>query len=115
MYNLGEAFAVETHVRDLLAAGVTPASIAVVSPYAAQVALLKNALSELEVEVATVDGWLPTSSTCARQMQLPAYTSSCTLRSQLLGAQVEPEARRCLRRRCPTRRSRRSRGVPQTR
>lgn len=57
LYNLGEAFAVETHVRDLLAAGVTPASIAVVSPYAAQVALLKNALSELEVEVATVDGW----------------------------------------------------------
>ena len=26
-------------------------------------------------KVATVDGWLPTSSTCARQMQLPAYSS----------------------------------------
>ena len=57
LLNLGEAYACEKHVRTLLAAGVAPRKIAVVSPYAAQVALLRTALSELEVEVATVDGW----------------------------------------------------------
>ena len=41
--------------------------------------------------VATVDGWLPTSSTCARQLQLPAYTSSAKLREQLLGALKQME------------------------
>ena len=41
--------------------------------------------------VATVDGWLPTSSTCARQMQLPAYSSEAKLREQLLGALKQME------------------------
>ena len=41
--------------------------------------------------VATVDGWLPTSSTCARQLQLPAYTSALKLREQLLGALKQME------------------------
>ena len=42
--------------------------------------------------VATVDGWRPTSSTCARQMQLPAYTSEEILEKQMLDALKEMEA-----------------------
>jgi len=64
--NPTEAEAVLSHARELLAAGVEPAAIAVVSAYAAQVALLATLFErsaaegepELrEVEVATIDAY----------------------------------------------------------
>jgi superfamily I DNA and/or RNA helicase len=66
IYNAAEAAAVVSHVRTLLRAGVAPSSVAVLSPYTAQVALLKRALLEAaesanqplaSIEVATVDSF----------------------------------------------------------
>lgn len=62
-FNEGEAEVVAAHVVGLLAAGVPPSSIAVLSPYLAQVQLLQERLEELlgavsgQVEVASVDGF----------------------------------------------------------
>lgn len=55
--NLGEAKVVERHVRGLLASGVAPAEIAVITPYAAQVRYLRQKLGETCVEIDTVDGF----------------------------------------------------------
>jgi ATP-dependent RNA/DNA helicase IGHMBP2 len=55
--NPGEAKVVERYVRGMLAAGVAPAEIAVITPYAAQVRLLRQKLGETCVEIDTVDGF----------------------------------------------------------
>ncbi|KAF9615710.1 hypothetical protein IFM89_026125 [Coptis chinensis] len=60
-YNEGEADIVVQHVFSLVCSGVSPAAIAVQSPYVAQVQLLRERLDDLPeavgVEVATVDSF----------------------------------------------------------
>ncbi|KAG6714484.1 hypothetical protein I3842_05G204600 [Carya illinoinensis] len=60
-YNEGEADIVVQHVFSLVYSGVSPAAIAVQSPYVAQVQLLRDRLDELPeaagVEVATIDSF----------------------------------------------------------
>ncbi|XP_075648492.1 DNA polymerase alpha-associated DNA helicase A [Castanea sativa] len=60
-YNEGEADIVVQHVFYLIYAGVSPAAIAVQSPYVAQVKLLRDRLDELPgaagIEVATIDSF----------------------------------------------------------
>ncbi|KAG9132267.1 hypothetical protein Leryth_026296 [Lithospermum erythrorhizon] len=60
-YNEGEADIVVQHVFSLIYAGVSPAAIAVQSPYVAQVQLLRDRLDEFSdavgVEVATIDSF----------------------------------------------------------
>ncbi|CAH1446555.1 unnamed protein product [Lactuca virosa] len=60
-YNEGEADIVVQHVLSLIYAGVSPAAIAVQSPYVAQVQLLRDSLDEIPlangVEVATIDSF----------------------------------------------------------
>ncbi|KAK9994956.1 hypothetical protein SO802_024659 [Lithocarpus litseifolius] len=60
-YNEGEADIVVQHVFSLIYAGVSPAAIAVQSPYVAQVKLLRDRLDELPgaagIEVATIDSF----------------------------------------------------------
>ncbi|CAM6100030.1 unnamed protein product [Calypogeia fissa] len=60
-YNEGEADIVVEHVRVLLAAGVAAESIAVQSPYVAQVQLLRDRVDEIpgaqKVQVASVDSF----------------------------------------------------------
>lgn len=55
--NEGEAKVVAAHVRSLVEAGVQPQQIAVITPYSAQVRLLRDRLSGFEgLEIGTVDG-----------------------------------------------------------
>ncbi|XP_057969946.1 uncharacterized protein LOC131159229 isoform X2 [Malania oleifera] len=60
-YNKGEADIVVQHVISLIYAGVNPTTIAVQSPYVAQVQLLRDRLDELPeaegIEVATIDSF----------------------------------------------------------
>ncbi|VAI16660.1 unnamed protein product [Triticum turgidum subsp. durum] len=60
-YNSGEADIVAQHVINLVLCGVSPTSIAVQSPYIAQVQLLRDRLEEypeaLGVEVSTIDSF----------------------------------------------------------
>lgn len=60
-YNEGEADIVVQHVLSLIYAGVSPAAIAVQSPYVAQVQLLRDSLDEIPlangVEIATIDSF----------------------------------------------------------
>lgn len=55
--NPGEADYVARLVGDLLAAGVRASDIAVISPYAAQVRLLRSLLPDANLEIDTVDGF----------------------------------------------------------
>lgn len=55
--NEGEAGLVVARARELLAAGLAPAELAVITPYSAQAALLRERIPELEVEVDTVDAF----------------------------------------------------------
>lgn len=55
--NPGEAELVATRARALLAAGLSPDSLAVITPYRGQVALLQSALEGTGVEVDTVDAF----------------------------------------------------------
>lgn len=55
--NLQEAELVVRKVHELLDAGVAPAEIAVITPYAAQVRLLRELLSDVPLEVDSVDGF----------------------------------------------------------
>ena len=55
--NPGEAEYVARQVAELIAIGVTPNEIAVITPYAAQVRLLRNLIADPAVEVDTVDGF----------------------------------------------------------
>lgn len=59
--NPGEAKAVMAHVVALMAAGVNPSSIGIITPYNAQVALLKDLRPErlggLGLEISSVDGF----------------------------------------------------------
>jgi superfamily I DNA and/or RNA helicase len=56
--NVGEADLAAAAVRRLLAAGVSPADIAVISPYDAQVQKIRQLLHDVgELEVDTVDGF----------------------------------------------------------
>lgn len=57
--NLGEADIVTHIYKKLLKYGVTPKSIAILTPYSKQVTLIKNVLAQHETEppeVSTVDG-----------------------------------------------------------
>ncbi|CAN6162566.1 unnamed protein product [Urochloa humidicola] len=60
-YNSGEADIVAQHVLRLVRCGLPPTSIAVQSPYIAQVQMLRNRLEEYPltsgVEVATIDSF----------------------------------------------------------
>ncbi len=55
--NPGEADHVARLVGELLAAGVPSSDIAVISPYAAQVRLLRSLLPDTDLEIDTVDGF----------------------------------------------------------
>lgn len=55
--NPGEAEIVARRVRQLFHAGVRPADIAVIAPYAAQVRLLRETIRIPSIEVDTVDGF----------------------------------------------------------
>jgi DNA polymerase alpha-associated DNA helicase A len=57
--NPGEAALVKVHVQSLVAAGLKPEDIAVITPYNAQVALLSRLLKEefLGIEIGSVDGF----------------------------------------------------------
>jgi len=68
LVNEGEADAVVRHVASLIAAGVQPSRIAVLSPYSAQVALLRNALDALRPEGAVgVDADAPAAEESKEQ------------------------------------------------
>ncbi len=57
-FNRGEAEAAARHTESLVAAGLAPAAIGVITPYSAQVRFLRERLSGLgEVEIDTVDGF----------------------------------------------------------
>jgi len=56
-YNLQEADLVLKKVQALLASGLAPAEIAVISPYSAQVRLLRERLQQPEMEIDSVDGF----------------------------------------------------------
>ncbi|WIA11524.1 hypothetical protein OEZ85_011635 [Tetradesmus obliquus] len=59
-YNQGEAQAALAHVQRLLAAGLAPADIGIITPYSAQVALLRELRPEKlsgSLEISTVDGF----------------------------------------------------------
>lgn len=59
-YNELEAIVVQQHIDKLVAAGVPPSSIGVISPYSAQVSTLKKLLApkfDHQIEVSTVDGF----------------------------------------------------------
>jgi superfamily I DNA and/or RNA helicase len=56
-FNPLEAELVVKKLEALLAAGLPPAAIAVISPYAAQVRLLRQRIPQAEVEVDSVDGF----------------------------------------------------------
>lgn len=55
--NPGEAQFVAKQVAELLEAGVSPAEIAVITPYAAQARLLRDLIAEPLIEINTVDGF----------------------------------------------------------
>lgn len=55
--NPGEAEVVTRQVQDLLAAGVTPSEIAIITPYAAQARLLRTLIDNAAIEIDTVDGF----------------------------------------------------------
>lgn len=55
--NPGEVGLIVARVRELLAAGLSPAELAVIAPYRAQVALLREQLSGLTLEIDTVDAF----------------------------------------------------------
>jgi predicted DNA helicase len=55
--NLQEADLVVKKVQALLAAGLPPSDIAVITPYSAQVRLLRERLGKVEVEIDSVDGF----------------------------------------------------------
>ena len=56
-YNMGEAEVALQKVQALLDAGLAPGQIAVISPYAAQVRLLRERLKQPDLEVDSVDGF----------------------------------------------------------
>lgn len=55
--NPGEADVVARQVEELLAAGVAPSEIAVITPYAAQARLLRTLIGNAAIEIDTVDGF----------------------------------------------------------
>lgn len=55
--NPGEAEVVARQVTELLAAGVAPSEIAVITPYAAQARLLRMLIGNPAIEIDTVDGF----------------------------------------------------------
>ncbi|MEM6687800.1 MAG: AAA domain-containing protein [Planctomycetota bacterium] len=55
--NLGEAKLVLLLVKELMEAGIDPAEIAIIAPYAAQVRVLRNRIDAPEIEIDTVDGF----------------------------------------------------------
>jgi superfamily I DNA and/or RNA helicase len=57
LHNAGEAALVVARARELLAAGLPPGELAVVTPYSAQAARVRDLLGVPEVEVDTVDAF----------------------------------------------------------
>jgi ATP-dependent RNA/DNA helicase IGHMBP2 len=56
-FNLQEAQLVVNKVQALLDSGLTPAAMAVITPYSAQVRLLRELLKQPEIEIDSVDGF----------------------------------------------------------
>ncbi len=56
-FNLSEALLVIKIVQTLLASGLAPVDIAVISPYSAQVRLLRERIQQPEMEIDSVDGF----------------------------------------------------------
>jgi len=56
-YNLQESDLVVRKVQSLLACGLAPGEIAVISPYSAQVRVLRERLQQPEIEIDSVDGF----------------------------------------------------------
>ncbi len=56
-YNQNEANLVVLKAQSLLDAGLSPADLAVISPYSAQVRLIRDLLKESEIEIDSVDGF----------------------------------------------------------
>ncbi|MCX6080909.1 MAG: AAA domain-containing protein [Chloroflexi bacterium] len=56
-FNISEALLVVKKVQDLLDSGLAPANIAVISPYSAQVRLLRARITQPEIEIDSVDGF----------------------------------------------------------
>jgi ATP-dependent RNA/DNA helicase IGHMBP2 len=56
-FNTMEAELVLQNVQELLDAGLAPANMAVISPYSAQVRLLREKLRQPEIEIDSVDGF----------------------------------------------------------
>ncbi len=56
-FNNEEAHLVNLKIRALLDAGLAPVDLAVISPYSAQVRLLRDLIKEPEVEIDSVDGF----------------------------------------------------------
>ena len=57
LWNEGEADLVVARANELLAAGLAPRELAVITPYRAQARALRDRLPDLDVEVDTVDGF----------------------------------------------------------
>jgi ATP-dependent RNA/DNA helicase IGHMBP2 len=56
-YNLQEADLVLKKVQALIASGLAPSEIAVITPYSAQVRVLRELLKRIEIEIDSVDGF----------------------------------------------------------
>jgi superfamily I DNA and/or RNA helicase len=100
LLNEGEADAVVRHVATLLAAGVRPEGIAVLSPYSAQVELLRGALAALRPQAASDEGvidgpWVEVSSVDAYQgREADAVVISCVRANARGGVGFLADARR---------------------
>lgn len=57
LHNRGEATCVVRQVEQLIANGVSPSDIAVITPYSAQARCLRDLIENLEVEIDTIDGF----------------------------------------------------------
>lgn len=58
-FNENEAELVKAHLQKLIASGISPAHISIISPYQAQVSLLSNSIKKErpEIEIGSVDGF----------------------------------------------------------
>lgn len=57
LFNEGEAKLVEARVKELLAAGMNPRELAVITPYSAQARFLRERVSDSDLEIDTVDAF----------------------------------------------------------
>jgi hypothetical protein len=70
--NYNEAYLVELLVQKYVELGVVPDNIGIISPYWSQVALLRDILAEIPVEISTVDGF----QGCEKEMIIISFVRS---------------------------------------